>query len=442
MNRHLNIFRTYTKVNRDNQLENDLTRALAICLQESSVLLHTILRVIFEKSEGTYESLFTDYSEKENIQIDIQQNVANITEFNKLFAVSLSGFQMDESLFFNQTHNTKYEPITDLLIVINDVAIIFEVKPDNQNCIAQLYNQAYNACNQEIEKFDVIPVDLNWKKLIMLTIQVLNFKKSTNQQTRFIDDFIQFVQSHNHNWFPIAPFSTLGNNMQLEKKYISRLEAALLSIEDEHENLNYAQRIGLKLDYGWAQEIVIYCEREEKSKAAIKFGIWPGNTKGQGWKVIHELKKNPSWHPPTHIIVDENKFDVHWNYELKFCHFNGHVASLYIGADKIRNNKEIISDFIHRNHTGKYNRNKWNELEDFLDDYLIIGYDWRKEMDWEGNFLNSNRGYLTFSIGYQIETVIPISYLQGIDSNMEDLKPLSNLIVGIKKEYKDIFKNN
>ena len=38
MNSHLNIYRTYTEINRKYQLENDLTRALAIALQEDSLL--------------------------------------------------------------------------------------------------------------------------------------------------------------------------------------------------------------------------------------------------------------------------------------------------------------------------------------------------------------------------------------------------------------------
>ena len=164
MNKHLNIFHTYTKVNREQQLENDLTRAFAICLQESNVYLHSILKEIFKTNQGTYEKMFTDYSDQANIEIKIQQNVANIGEFNKLFAVSLSGFEMDTSLFFQQTHNQAYEPITDLVILINDVVIIFEIKPDNRDCTAQLYNQAYNACGQDLNSSEVIPVDLNWKK--------------------------------------------------------------------------------------------------------------------------------------------------------------------------------------------------------------------------------------------------------------------------------------
>ena len=134
-----------------------------------------------------------------------------------------------------------------------------------------------------------------------LTLQVLNFKKSSNQNARFLEDFVQFIQTHNHTWFPISPFKSLRNDRQLEKKYLARLNAALLSISDEHENLNYSGRIGLAIDFGWAQEIVIWVANGDNVQATINFGIWPGNTKGQGWKVLHELNSNPNWQPPANI---------------------------------------------------------------------------------------------------------------------------------------------
>ena len=42
MNKHLNIFTTYAKDNRTYQLENDLTRSLAICLQEDALFFHEV----------------------------------------------------------------------------------------------------------------------------------------------------------------------------------------------------------------------------------------------------------------------------------------------------------------------------------------------------------------------------------------------------------------
>ena len=58
MNSHLNIFRTYAKENRRYQLENDLTRALAICMQEDSLFFHEILKAILDAKYSN--ELFND----------------------------------------------------------------------------------------------------------------------------------------------------------------------------------------------------------------------------------------------------------------------------------------------------------------------------------------------------------------------------------------------
>jgi hypothetical protein len=93
MNTHLNLFRTYTKENRQYQLENDLTRALAISLQEDSLFLHEVLNSILE--ENMMGQLFNDGSNSNNIDIQIQVNNTNITEVDQIFAVSLSEHIME-----------------------------------------------------------------------------------------------------------------------------------------------------------------------------------------------------------------------------------------------------------------------------------------------------------------------------------------------------------
>ena len=50
MNSHLNIFKTYTATDREHQLENDLTRALAICFQEDPLFFHKILEDMFSST--------------------------------------------------------------------------------------------------------------------------------------------------------------------------------------------------------------------------------------------------------------------------------------------------------------------------------------------------------------------------------------------------------
>jgi hypothetical protein len=437
MNRHLNIFHTYTKVNREQQLENDLTRALAICLQEDTLFLHSILRAILDQQ--SYDSLFMDSSGETKISIEIQKNVETLEAFNKLYAVSITGLELVKSDFFNQKKLENKDHITDLAILTNDIAIIVEIKPGDSDCTWQLAQQAYKAIEStKINFSSVVPIDLNWKKLMAIAVQVSNFNRASGNYSRFLNDFIQFIRGHNHTWLPVAQFSSLLNSMTKAKAYYQRANAVLLSMADQHEVLDYSDRMGLKLNLGWAQEIVFNFWNYKKSEAALYFGFWPGNTKGQGTRMFAEIGKK-QWTPPSSIELLGHSFRVKWGYEIKFCHFNAYVSNLVIDDSKVKPGKKILSSHTHHKHTGKYEHQYWGNLEAFLDDYLVETFNWRKELGWNTHFVNTNRSYLTLSIGYQIETIVPVSFLQQIDTSQSDFTNLTALFIEMKDKYQRLF---
>ena len=146
MNKHLNIFTTYAKDNRSYQLENDLTRSLAICLQEDALFFHEVLKSIFSGS-GLFDQLFEDLDGETNIQVEIQKQASQISEFDKVYAVTLSEAVM--SNFWDQNDNTEYDPVCDLVITVNNVLIVIEAKRDNIDCTAQLYNQVFNILKKQ-----------------------------------------------------------------------------------------------------------------------------------------------------------------------------------------------------------------------------------------------------------------------------------------------------
>ncbi|AEA43694.1 hypothetical protein [Fluviicola taffensis] len=440
MNRHLNIFHTYTKVNREQQLENDLTRALAICLQEDSVFFNTVLKEILDKK--SYESLFTDISGETKISIEIQKNVESLEAFNKLYAISITGLEMSTIKFAQQPRSNEIkEHITDLTVLARDIAILVEVKPDDSDCTWQLAQQAYKAIeNAKIDFDKVIPVDLNWKQLMALAVQVSNFNRASGNNNRFLNDFIQFIREHNYKWLPVAQFSSLINSMSKESAYRLRMNSALSSISETHEILEYYGRIGLKLNLGWAQEIVFNFDNYNENDAALFFGFWPGNTKGQGTRMFQAIA-NKTWRPPNTIELQSHFFQVEWGYEIKFCHFNAHISNLVFDDSKVKPGKQILSKHTHDKYSGKYDREYWPNLEAFLDEYLIETFDWRNALGWNTNFVNTGRNYLTLSIGYQIETIVPVSYLQQIDTSQDDLSKLTDLIIEMKSKYERLFED-
>ena len=437
MNRHLNIFHTYTKFNREQQLENDLTRALAICLQEDTLFLHSVLRAILDQQ--SYDSLFMDSSGENKIAIEIQQNVDALQAFNKLYAVSITGLELSPSHFYSQKKAESKDHITDLVVLVNDIAVIAEIKPGNSDCTWQLAQQAHKAIEStQINFADVVPVDLNWKKLMAIVVQVSNFNRASGNNSRFLIDFIQFIRGHNRTWLPVAQFSSLLNSMTKVQAYRERVNAVLLSMADQHEVLDYSNRMGLKLNLGWAQEILINFAEYNKSEVALYFGFWPGNTKGQGTRMFAEMGKK-QWTPPSTINLFGQSFQVIWGYEIKFCHFNAYVSNLVIDDSKVKPGKQILSKQTHDKYTGKYDRQDWGTLEKFLDDYLVEDFNWRKALGWNTHFVNTNRSYLTLSIGYEIETVVPVSFLQQIDTSQSDFANLTALFIEMKDKYQRLF---
>lgn len=442
MKDHLNLFKSFRQNLSDEIIENNLSRAFVICLQNNSLLFHEFLKKIFVETGqiGLYNSIFTDITELDNLNMDLQVKTDDINteEFRKVFAIAISGKALDMSGFYSNKANKDKSHITDIFITINDIAIVIEVKRNDDDCRSQLYQQVA-AFTGDINPDNVYALDFNWKKLMEMVTQINGFQILNRQNSRFLVDFIDLVKSHNQNWLPVAPFVSIANIPKNKDKFKKRLEASLNFVSEDLDILDYSDRIGLQISNGWASEIVINVQKNKLEKLDLRFGIWPGNTKAQGWKMLNELKKHSNWAPPQEIVVNNERFNVNWGYEIKFCHFNRFVTNIVISDKDIKDGKIIISSSIHNKHTGKYKRDEWSELESFLDEHIKEDFNWRKYMKWEKNFLQTNRNYLTLSIGYEIETVVPVEYVQKIDTQIDDLQPLSKLITDIQMKYEQLF---
>lgn len=442
MNSHLNIFKPFSNNPIKDIIEDNLSRALVLCLENNSLLFHEFLRTIFfETSQGhLFHNLLSDITEKDAYSIDIQVETTEIKEsFQKVFALTMTGAPLEMDDFLQKRKLQEKKHCTDIFIAINDIAIVIEVKRDNTDCRNQLYQQVA-AFTEVVDENTTYPLDFNWPKLMRLVNRVDGFQNLIGQSDKQLKDFIDLIQSFNPNWIPVPPLASTGNEISKKIQIKQRIVAALKNIkEQEGQILDYNNRIGLSLNYGWAKEIVINFKETPENTIDLAFGIWPGNTKGQGSIVLKKLKKNQDWLPPTLLEVKGQQFNVEWVYELKFSHFNGYVTNLLIGNEYLKPRKKLISEHVHWNHTGKFDRNHWAELENFLDDYLIDSYDWRAEAGWEKHFLSTGRNYLTFSIGYQIQTIVPVAYLQTIDTRIEDLQPLSDFIRAIENKYSNLF---
>ncbi|ETX11661.1 hypothetical protein MUS1_09560 [Marinomonas ushuaiensis DSM 15871] len=427
MNKHLNIFTTYAKDNRSYQLENDLTRSLAICLQEDALFSHEVLKSIFSGS-SLFGELFENLDSETNIQVEIQKQASQITEFDKVYAVSLSEAVMTN--FWKQRDGASYDPVCDLVITIDNVLIVIEAKRDNIDCTAQLYNQIFNIFEKENKNIhecrgDITPVDLNWKKLMRIAVKVASFEKTMGNSNRFLTDFIQLVKDHNFRWLPETPIGSL-KNVNSASIY-RRIESALTEFCKNNESikpLTYYDRLGTDFSKGWSNELLFQVDKDTGDLIA---DIYPGNTKSQGY---HIFNKEPLF--SSKLEIDGDSYVTKLSYHIKMMG-QKYITGLWFNENDFTQNLFTKENF--QKHTGRIKKDNWSKIEDLLDQYLAC--DWKSKCNWEDKIINSNRTVVNIAFGYYISISIPFKKLAQLDKNHNDITPLANLIEDIYRAFEN-----
>jgi hypothetical protein len=429
MNSHLNIFKSYTNRNRTYQLENDLTRALAISLQEDALFFHEVFKEI-SKDTNFYNQFFESLESETNVIIDIQKRASQISDFDHIFAISLSDSEISD--FWKQTYNRNYDPICDLVIKINNIILVFEAKRDNVNCTAQLYNQILNITNkennpQEFTKANygqtITAFDLNWSRLMAIAVKVSSFEKTMNSQNRFLSDFISLVKQHNFRWLPEPSISALQptNNEGVTRRLESTIEE--VAKNEGFSKLNYSDRLGFEIFKDWAKEIIFWI----KDNGNLGASIYPGNTKAQGYSLF---ANDPDFNKSISILGDE--YSINYRYHIKFTSFQKFFQGLWFHESQLT--KPLYTKENFHRYTGRKKRGKdWTDIEQLFNNSL--GFDWKKECDWENSMINSGKNQFDMSFGYEVHIEIPFLKLKELDQSQSDLTNLMNLVSEIYNEF-------
>ncbi|QUM76167.1 hypothetical protein HWV00_08005 [Moritella sp. 24] len=395
-------------------------------MQEDALFLHEVLKIIFAGDE-LYNQLFEDLNSFPNLKIAIQKNSKDIKGFKHIYAVSLSETEMTD--FWAQTRVDEYDPICDLVLTINDVCIVIEAKRDCIDCTAQLYNQIFNILRKDGLNLDdcrdkVTDRDLNWSKLMTVAVKVSSFERMSGNKNRFLTDFIKLIKDHNPNWLPATPIGSL-NSINADAIY-RRVRMAVEHFETSKvglELLSYNDRLGTTFSKSWANEVLFHVTKEEDLVASI----YPGNTKGQGWHIFH---KDPEFN--QEVVLNGKSYPVSIGCHIKFSG-QGYVTGLWFDEDKLK--KKLYTQKNFQNKTGRYSKENWHEIEALLDEHL--DYDWRKQCDWKSKILDSNRTVINFAIGYVVELAVPRETLRNIDTQIQDIGPLTKLLGDIYDTFEN-----
>lgn len=432
MNTHLNIFKTYADATTSNyQLENNLTRALAISLQEDTLFFHEVVKFIFNNTPF-YNQLFgITNANTIDSSIDIQVNTKQIQEVEHLFAISLSETEMDG--FWEQNHPDNYNPICDLVIKLDSIYIIIEVKRDGVDCTSQLYNQVFNILKQceKIDELDktihlqyITPLDLKWSKLMQIAQRVYNIQKTMNTSNRFLTDFIDLIRNHNYSWMPEYPINALKPNNKAE--ITRRIESAINQACEmmNYSKLNYASRLGIEFNKDWAQELLF----NVNDTGGLDITIYPGNTKEQGYALFEH---NPSFN--KELVIDGNRYEVEKEYHIEFTSFQKYFSGLWFNHNDLRKDNLLYTKENFYKYCGRKKREEWKDIEQLFNDTLL--FDWKKQCEWDELMINSGKNQMDVSFGYEFTICIPFSTLKKYDTEQNSLLELKQLIIEIYNQF-------
>ncbi len=420
-NRHLNLYQFFSNNERN---ENNLTRSLALCLQNNPLFFKTFLINIVGPDESNI--LFNHIDEGDFAEINIQVNTANIRDrqddFEKVIGITLTTTQIELTKW--QDYKPTEVPgskITDVFIQLKNIALIIEAKRTEENCSKQLKEQM-EECDISLEKI-VLLKSLTWEQVLEMLISTDNIYRLLGGSSLFLRDFIQLIEIHYIDWLPVLPFSQLPFPKNREEQNFSKHYKRLEQVKQEMgvELVEFRDRTSIPINVEWATEVTPYFSKDP-DKDILEIYVWPANTKSQGRSLY---KKDQSWQGTKSLKVNGNEFKLRIIPEIVFRHFNKFISQITMqeGPSKLHNYDNFT------NVSGKKDRKDWPKLEAWFDDN--INFDWRSSCQWKDKFLDSDRSYLTVSMGFEVVVEIPYSILEKLDKQKRNTKPVATLFKDI-----------
>lgn len=429
LNHHLHLFNFYSESHDTHFIENNVTRAFALCLKNNTVLLFAFLKEIL--SDDDFKYLFYTYEQDAGIDFDMQVDTINLVDdTRRLYAVGLTDSAQceDWSDLADGIEPVEKKNITDLVITIKDLKIIVEVKRTGENCKEQLQQQLTPFLDKDV---DIHPMHITWGTVLQLTEQVSNFINYNSQDNEFLKSFMYLVKRRYNHWLQTKPFKYLPffkNNSDKTRalEMDRRLLQAMHSIGDDKVS-SFWDRTAILLDRPWASEAIPEFELTDEDKHFLALNIWPGNTKQQGYSLYN---KSLDWVNRKSISVNGKDYELYIQRHIKFMHFNKYITSIDIPIDETGEwlKKEINTPENHNKRiAGKWDRDSWDKLDSILNEHFKE--DWKNECKWHQEFEDSDRSYLTLALGYSVTMYIPYSEIQDIDQQQDDYKKIGQFLI-------------
>jgi hypothetical protein len=419
-NRHMNLFAHYAESPTDVILENNLTRSLAIVLQNDEMVRDNFLAAIVP----SYREL--DIDDDAQYQIDIQRDTSCIEPLSNIYAVSLTTRSFSHNDFDAAKENSTELQRPDLTIAFGDTLIVIEVKRNDENCLNQLKTQISRI--QGESRGVITYTAISWSLVIDIIEKVCKKRDAGRfQQNRITSDFVEFLKMQYPGWVLAKPLSKIKTISDSTKpQIIKRLDKIKNSLGRELNSTG--GRNSISIDWGIASEINVQPFKNEESKIDfITVAVWPGDTKSQGWGIwCNERWKK--WINEKAMRIFDYTFEIETSPYIKFSHFQQGVDWLWIKQENINQ----LGDVFFRQISGRKWRQDWGTLDQKLSALIP---DWKAQCKWQEKFEGSNRNKVEISIGCEYVVYIPYAIASIIDAT-DDTKEFSKLLNSVIEEMK------
>lgn len=395
---HLNIFKHYSESESEVLIENNLTRAFAITLEDNAFFRDIFLQRVVPD----YENKVKQFDGSTKFILNLQVSTSKIDASPEVIGLALTSTVFSENEITSAKSQGDGEQITDMIIEFGDVCIVIEVKPNASNCLSQLKTQIsrINGINLDSVKYRSI----SWAEIIemMESIQIRE-KMANNGTSRVLSDFHGFLCSNFSEWIETKPLSRFPkislDNEEIIYRRINQIKESVGCGLNE-----IGGRSSFSINWQCASEINIVLDIENNE---VLICVWPGDTKRQGWYVWCNDNWR-KWINDRKISIMKKEYDVRTTSYIKFSHFQRGVA----WVEDIENPIEVLGEDFYWKVTGRKLRPDWKAFDDYL---KVKIPNWKESCEWAMNFQSSNRNYVDVSVGVKYEVVIPFGIFRKMD---------------------------
>ena len=449
-NRHMNIFHHYSQAGAL-PVENNISRGLAILMQEYPAMLLLFIEKLREKEPG-----LSIHMPMDSYEVDFQRKTDDFGEAEQVIGVALTADELTEDYEAGGVQVQKgYTPITDISINYDDTLIFIEVKRNDTDCRKQLEEQL-DRYKKTLEQYDrgtaagvsCNLISLTWTDIICLLKRYIGLGGGRTE--RLVTDYYEDLVYHYPAWSPVETLDKLnaGETDRIGQRTRAIKEQYMKVYGASDGQLMYG-RGAIPIDFDYASECNLYLQsdfygEDGLRRECITIGIWPSDTCSQYWKLKGKTKDFSFARSRFCKLPIPGYGDINvriWPY-IKLCHFNKGIAWLYMD-EAARDNKPAdwvrLADSI----TGRWKREDWPAYRAQVAASGLFSPQKLQEFDaqFKEKFLDSERSYLTASVGFEVFAYLPYPEAQRLEAGKVKDMDMAKVICFVLGELKGIIES-